>query len=125
MRIGPSLSLVAVVALLLTGCGRSPESTAERFYHAVGSGELTEAKGYLSKQIITSLGDQKMTAMLTVQYEAIAKCGGIDSVEVDLKGEGELRSGTIITNFAGDCKPRRESVKLLKEDGEWKITGGS
>jgi len=115
------LMTIACVALL-PSCAKTPESTVESFYEAIASGEITEAKGYLSAQIIGMMGDVKLSAALSSETEKIQKCGGIKNVEVDMQGEGEVRSGTATVNFNGECRSKVEKTKLVKEDGNWKIT---
>lgn len=112
-------TLVAVT--LLAGCAKSPESTVISFYRAVGKGEITEAQTYLSSQVIGMLGPQKMSAALGQESERVTRCGGIESIDVELISEGEVRSGTVNVTYGGQCPPKNESVKLVKEDGEWKI----
>ena len=108
--------------LLLTGCGKSPESTVESFYKAVGKGEITEAQGYLSAQLVAMLGQGKLAAALSQETESIRNCGGIKSVDVKLQGEGEVRTGIATVNYGGNCAAKTEKTKLIKEDGKWKIT---
>ncbi len=108
-------SLVAIT-LLLAGCAKSPESTVESFYRAVGKGEITEAQTYLSSQVIGMLGPQKMSAALGQEAERVTRCGGIKSIDVKLAGEGEIRSGTVKVTYVGQCPPKNEGVKLVKED---------
>lgn len=114
-------SLLAAAMFVMSGCAASPESTVERFYRAVANGEITEAQGYLSSQTVNMLGPQKTSAALTQEAERVQGCGGIRSIDVQLEGQGEIRSGTAVVNYRGDCEAKRETVKLTKEDGEWKL----
>lgn len=119
------IALSLLLSLTLTACSKSPESVVESFYKAVAKGEITEAKGYLSKQILAMGGDAKIAAALSQQSEAIAACGGIKNIEVKLTGEGELRTGTTAINYKNEdakCQQKPEKTKLMKEDGAWKIT---
>lgn len=115
-------TVVLASVTLLTGCGKSPESTVESFYRSLASGEITEAKNYVSAQLVGMLGDAKLSAALSAESEKIRACGGIKNVEVKLQGEGEVRSGSAIVTYGGECPPRNEKTKLIKEDGKWKIT---
>lgn len=114
------ISIFAVI--LLTACSNSPEATISNFYQALEKGEITEAKKYLSSQLLGMMGDNKATAALTGLYEKIQKCDGIANIETELSGEGELRSGTTAITFNGNCPVKNEKTKLIKEDGDWKIT---
>ncbi|HUW25437.1 MAG TPA: DUF4878 domain-containing protein [Gallionella sp.] len=109
-------------AVFLTGCGKSPESTVENFYKAVAKGEITEAQSYVSAQLVGMLGQPKLSTVLSAQTEQIRACGGIKNVTVKLQGEGEVRTGTSTVTYSENCPPKTEKTKLVKEDGEWKIT---
>lgn len=114
-------SILAVASL--TACGKSPESTVESFYRAMGKGEVTEAKTYLSSEMINTLGDAKLSRVISSESARISECGGIKKVETDLKGEGEVRSGTAVVSYVADkCKAKSFKTKMVKEDGKWKIT---
>lgn len=112
----------AFVAVALSGCAKSPESTVESFYRDVAKGEISQAKGYLSSQIFSMLGDGKITSALTSQTEKVQACGGISRIDVKLQGEGEVRSGSVTVKYSGKCSQVTEKVKLIKENGVWKIT---
>lgn len=116
--------LIVVGVVLLSGCSKSPESTIESFYRALSKGEITEAKGYLSAKLVNQLGDNKLTSVLTREANKISQCGGIKSVDVKLKGEGEIRSGTTVITFGDEaaCKQEAGKASLVKEDGNWKIS---
>lgn len=107
--------------LSITGCGRPAEAVVERFYSALAKGEITEAQTYLSSQAAGMMGQKKLAAALASESERIQKCGGMKSIDVQLQGEGEIRSGTAIVTYGGQCESKRESVKLIKEDGKWKL----
>ena len=124
MKYKKGLTAVAFLVsfFLLAGCGRSEESTVEKFYRSLERGKISEAKGYVSAQVVGLLGDRKVSLALSKQSENIRKCGGIKKIEVKLEGSGDLRSGTTKVMFNGDCEPSFQNTKLIKEDGEWKIT---
>ena len=112
----------AVAAVFLVGCSKSPEATVENFYRHVSKGKISVAKGYLSSQVVNMLGDGKLTTALTAQAEKVQACGGIASIDVKLQGEGEVRSGVATVKYSGNCAAVSERVKLVKENGTWKIT---
>lgn len=114
--------LIVVSVSLLSGCGKSPESIVEDFYHSLANGEISEAKGYVSAQLIGMLGEEKLSAALSNETEAINTCGGIKDIQVKLQGEGEIRFGIATVMYRGTCLPKNEKIKLIKEDGKWKIT---
>lgn len=123
MKSRTTVVLSAMLVTLLAGCGSSPESAVESFYKAVAKGELTEAKTYFSKEAISMLPPQKITYTLTKQSEGFTRCGGLKAVKSELKGEGEIRSGTATVEFvdAQKCKPEAINIRMVKEDGVWKL----
>jgi len=114
--------LVLAAAFVLFGCSASPESAIEQLHDAVAKGEITKAKGYISKQVVQLMGEETLTATLAEGTEEIKKCGGLDTVKSELTGEGEVRSGDVSITYKGTtCKPAVRKVRLVKEDGQWKI----
>jgi len=98
------IAATVLMTTVLSGCSKSPESTVESFYKAVGKGEIKEAKSYLSAEITSMLDDRKLTTSLSGEAEKIAACGGIKSVDVKLQGEGEIRSGVATVAYKGNCQ---------------------
>lgn len=117
-----AVAFILFASTLLSGCGKSPESSVESFYRALASGEITEAKSHVSAQLAGMLGEAKLSAALSGETEKIRACGGISNIQVSLVGEGEVRSGTVTVTYKGNCQPKNEKTKLIKEDGKWKIT---
>lgn len=114
--------LVLSAAFVLFGCSASPESTIELFHNAISKGDISGAKSYMSNQVIQMIGDGAVSSALAEGTEEIKKCGGLESVKSDLTGEGEARSGSVTLYYKGsECKPAIHKVRLIKEDGRWKI----
>jgi hypothetical protein len=112
---------LVITTAVLAGCARGPESTAEKFYKAVAAGEITEAQSYLSAEILGTLGPDKTAAILTKEHKQVIACGGIKSIDVSLKGEGEVRFGSATVSYRGECPEKNESIELVREEGKWKI----
>jgi ketosteroid isomerase-like protein len=110
-----------LLVVAVAGCAKGPERTVENFYTAIEKGEIDEAQGYLSSSLVQMLPPAKITAGLTKQHEEIVRCGGIKNIEVDLEGEGDVRSGTATVTYRGDCSVDSEGVKLAREEGEWRL----
>jgi hypothetical protein len=110
-----------VTALLVVGCARSPEGTVEAFYTALGKGEIAAAQSCLSSQFTAMMGTEKLAGALAEASTEIVKCGGIKSIKVVLEGEGEARTGNATVVYGGSCQSKTEGVKLLREDGKWKL----
>lgn len=122
MKLNKTLFAVIAATLVLAACGDKPESVVQSFYRAVENGEITEARGYISKDLVGMLGDKKIKSTLESESTRVTKCGGFKDVIVALTGQGEVRTGTVNLSYKGDCKEKSEKVKLVKEDGNWKVT---
>lgn len=108
-------------SLLLTGCGGGPGSTVEKFFEAVGAGEIDEAITYLSNSTIQTLGTDKWKAVLSDLTRAINEEGGIKSVEIlDEAVTGDLATVTFSLRM-GNGSEDTDSVELFKENDNWKI----
>ena len=116
-------SLVIFIAVLFAGCSKSPESTVENFFQALEKAKLTEAKSFLSAQSIEKTGEVNVIPALANYSRNLEKCGGIKKIEVNLSGEGEIRTAVAtIQHLNNDkCPIKVEKVELLKENGTWKI----
>ena len=116
-------ALVAAVCslALLTACSSGPEATVKGFYKALDAGKSDKAKGYLSSQITEMLGDGKLDMALAEGAKNMADCGGVDSIEVSLSGDGEVRRGSAAISFKGECPGKNDDIMLVRENDEWKI----
>ena len=109
--------LLVAVACLAPG----PEATVKRFYSAVEDGEIDKATGLVSSRVIDLLGVDKLRRALSEQALEIKKKGGIKSVKIDEMNEvGEIAEGKVTITY-GDGTQETEEVKLIKEDGTWKV----
>ena len=111
-----AIALLSLSALLLAGCGSSPESSVENYFRALEKGDITTAKTYFSQQIKDQLGDAKLTGVVTKQIENIRECGGIKEISVKLTGEGDFRTGTQKLSFknASVCPEMNDKIKVIK-----------
>jgi Domain of unknown function (DUF4878) len=117
---------IALLSLLsLSACGvlsSGPGATVRTFYELVEDGEATRASELVSAALRTQMGDKLRTGLLS-QTEKIRESGGIKSMEVrDEKVTGELATLTVIVTY-GNGQVDTDEVKLVREDGQWRITG--
>jgi hypothetical protein len=113
---------LAFAVVLVAGCANRPVSVVEDFYEAVEDGQQDQAISKLSPELVGMIGDSKMRAVLTKQTQEIAACGGIARITTDLKGDDVVQQGTVNITFKGSCEPKSDKVKLVKVNGEWKIS---
>lgn len=115
--------LLALVMLCagLAACAKSPRDVYVETYRALEQGKLDEAAGHFSEAAHAFLGSAKLRMVLAAQAEKIQECGGIRDLNVDLQGEGDVRTGKSTITFKGDCAPVEENVRLVRENDQWKI----
>jgi hypothetical protein len=119
-----SVVWLSLFALVLAGCGSSPEGTVEKFYKAIADNRVEDAVAHFS---IKDVKENDMTAvkgklMMIVgeQYSKIQSKGGLDSIKTSLvQQEGDKAVVKAELKFK-DGTSKEETVKLVK-DGDWKI----
>lgn len=112
---------IGAAALALAACSSGPDATVEEFYAHVAEGRTEQARALMSRDVTNLLGDEKLDTALRAETRRIQECGGIANVEVEL-GEGEsVRIGTATITYQGECAQRQEDVRVVKEDGDWKL----
>ena len=117
------LFVFVISTQFLSSCQKAPEEIVTKFYLSLESGEISAAKECLSKQIISQLGDNKLTTALAQESKKIGACGGIKDIKTSLEGQGEIRTGTVTIIYLGECPENsNDKVSLIQEDGQWKIT---
>ena len=115
------LLLLPCLFLAIACFASGPEATVKRFYNAMEDGEIDTAVDLLSGRIVNLLGKDKMRKALSEQALEIKRKGGIDSVKIDdMEEVGEVAEGKVTITF-GDGSTKTEDVKLIKEEGKWKL----
>lgn len=116
--------LVLWVLIGFVGCGlfgSSPASVVERFFKLVEAGKLSEATELLSKDAKSLLSFGGEHQVLRSFSDEIKRNGGIKSFKVvqnDIRGE--LAQISYELTF-GNGQVKKDSEKLVKEEGKWKI----
>lgn len=97
-----------------------PTSTAESFYRAMEHGDLDKAQSLLSDQVYQLADRNKIRAAMTARAEEITEMGGIKSITYEAKERDDLAlvQAQIVFN---NGRQIREKLKLVKENGSWKI----
>lgn len=116
--------IAAIAALSLTACSSSPDSVVRDFYIHLGDGNPSKAAELIAPQSRAMWGG-KVDATLLGASEKIAKCGGIDRLEVKQKAEGgSVRVYSVKVDLKSKepkCGVITDSVKMIEADGKWRI----
>lgn len=110
-----------LLATLMLACGRSPGSTVKEFYEAVSKGRTDDAIELISAQIVNSVGLDKLRMGIQANAQEIMDKGGVKDLEVtEEKVSGDVASVTVIIKYGNDTQ-EIENVRLVKEDGKWRL----
>lgn len=122
-RVARFIVLIGVL-IVSAGCGlfsSGPGQTVKNFYYAVESGKIDEARNLLSAQVAAAYG-AKLSQALVQASEDIKQRGGITSIDILTEDvNGDIANVTSKTTF-GNGQSTTDASRLLKEDGEWKIS---
>jgi uncharacterized membrane protein YvbJ len=116
-------SLAMALCFVMIGCGlfnTGPEATVKKFYKAVENGDLDDAMELLSNKV-KSLGKDKVRAGLAEVTREMKSKGGVKNVEVvKMDVTGDTADGQVKIEF-GDKSSKTDAVKLIKEEGKWRL----
>lgn len=106
---------------MLAACSAGPEAVVKDFYKALDRSDVEAAAGHLSARIVAMMGKEKLHAALGEFAGRMARCGGLDRVDVSLQGEGDARQGNSQVHFKGECTAENTTVVVIREEGDWKL----
>jgi PBP1b-binding outer membrane lipoprotein LpoB len=131
MKLLKSLILVVAAGLMITACGGSgatPVEVVQKFAEATVNLDFAKAKQYVVKEhqaaydeVAARFESPEAQAQLEL-FKAAAKLTTIDVVEKEISEDGNTAVVTLKISGAGQSN--EEDVRLIKEDGEWKINEG-
>jgi hypothetical protein len=122
--IAGTLVAAAVVVLgVSAACARirGPGATVRAFYRAVERGDIDAAVQHLSSRFVEQFGFAKIRKVLGEKALEIEKKGGIKSFTIDREDAVGDVGEVVVTVEYGNGDKFTETVKLMKERGEWKI----
>jgi hypothetical protein len=121
-----SITVVILLSLGIIGCGllnRGPEATVKNFYKAVENGNFDDAINLLSNKV-KSMGKDKLRAGLAEVTREMKSKGDVKSLDITkMDITGDMADGQVKLEF-GNGSSKTEAVKLIKEDGAWRLDAG-
>lgn len=116
--------IAALAAFSLTACSSSPDTIVRDFYIHLADGNQKKAAELISPQSRAAWG-AKIDVFLLASSEKIAKCDGIEKLEVvQTEDRGHIRVFKVTTTLkskAPKCGVQNDTVKTLNTDGKWHI----
>jgi len=118
-----SLSLFTATSIILSSCFKAgPGKTVEKFHRALEKGEIEDAKILISGSAKSTLPDDKMNLLMNEAVKQTKEKQGIKSFKIDQEEiTGETAKVSYTIEFGNGTK-ETETVELIKENDEWKIT---
>jgi hypothetical protein len=112
----------AACALLpLAACGDSPEEVTEKFVTSIARGEASTALDLVSAESREAIGDARLRNNFTQAREDddAGKVKVMENGEIVVSSDG--RSASVQVVIPRGDGGEVSTVRLVKEDGEWKI----
>jgi hypothetical protein len=98
-----------------------PASVVESFVRLVEAGEIELAIRFLSKEIVSRIGFEKLESIFLESSSVIWSAGGIEIVDVQTIAFSRDHAEMRLSIWYGDHKVESEVVELVREGGRWKI----
>lgn len=127
MKVFSSVAVVALSAVLMSGCSSSPEDRIYRFFGYLEDGDVTQASRMVSSLSYAFWG-KKIDNVLVRQAEKIKRCGGIEDLKIDEikeRSNDAVKSYRVEVKYGKDgreCGVDVDRLKLSKEEGQWYIS---
>ncbi|HEY7914876.1 MAG TPA: zinc-ribbon domain-containing protein [Blastocatellia bacterium] len=132
--IGGAIAALVLIAalvgyLIFSGGSGSPSDVARRYVRALESGNGNELLSLLSKRQLASLGiDRTNEAQMKLFNEGMGRAaaqikseGGVAGVETKNENITGETATVDVTVKPGQGQAETQTVRLIREDGQWKI----
>ena len=122
MRLSIRRVAVAACVVVLAACAAaSPEATVDSFDHLIEAGKYDQAYALLSSEARAMFPEAKMQVVMAEQSRKMKAAGGIKAINFSgLIVTGDTAKVTALTTLGNGTKST-DTVRLLRENGKWKI----
>lgn len=106
------------------GCSKSgggPGAVAKLYYQYLDSGSSDAAVKLMSKEVVKTMGEEKVKAAVSAASMALKMKGGVKSIEIvkeDIKGD---KADVSMKIKFGNGEDQNAEASMVKEDGTWKM----
>lgn len=124
MKYLPKLLMIGLVlSFAFVNCGGSsgPKDIVKQSFEMMENNDQDGLKDLLSSQVKAMVDDKKLEEGMTKQYETIKEKGGIAEVKFLEEDIQENEANFKVELVYGDGSTKTEKVKLVKEEGDWKL----
>jgi hypothetical protein len=103
---------------------RRPADIVEHFVRLIEAGAIESAIGLLSDRIVDCVGMQKLYSIFHESSLEVWSLGGIEIVDVQTLAFSRDHVEMRLSIWYGDHKVENETVELVRESRQWKISMG-
>lgn len=117
-------AFAAALILSFAACNAfnsGPAATVQKFYRLVEKGDITEATTLVSATVTAQFGE-KIKAGLAAQTREIQTKQGIKSMAVRSETVVGETAEVVVDITFGDSTTKTDKEKLIRENGQWRIT---
>ena len=117
------VAVLLVVTFAFVNCGGAsgPKDIVIESFQMMEDNDQAGLKDLLSSQVKTMVDSEKLEEGMTKQHETIKEKGGIDNIEFLSEDIQEDVANFKVKLTYGDGSTKEEKVKLVKEEGDWKL----
>lgn len=117
------VAVLLVVTFAFVNCGGAsgPKDIVIESFQMMEDNDQAGLKDLLSSQVKAMVDTEKLEEGMTKQYETIKEKGGIDNIEFLSEDIQEDVANFKVKLTYGDGSTKEEKVKLVKEEGDWKL----
>ena len=117
-------AMLLVLTFVFVNCGGGPSGPKElvkESFTMMEENDQAGLKDMLSSDVKAMVDDKKLEEGMTKQYESIKEKGGIANIEFLEEDIQEQEANFKVKLTYGDESTKTEKVKLVKEEGDWKL----
>lgn len=118
------LAVALVFTFVFANCGggpSGPKDIVKESFKLMEDNDQAALKDMLSSQVKALVDDKKLEEGMTKKSEEINEKGGITNIEFLSEDIQEEEANFKVKLTYGDGSTDTEKVKLVKEEGDWKL----
>jgi len=117
------LTALFITTLIFVACSKEsgPKDIVRELYSGLEKNDVAAIKTKSSKALLAVLNDEKLTKGVEKQSKEIAKKQGIKEIQFTDEKVQENQIDYKIVIMYNDGSDKKDKIRLVMEDGEWKV----